>query len=77
MKTKAKTILKKIILYGSIFGVLCLLFTAFANYKIEKSTDEFVTDKIEILPNTKVAVVLGTAPNLVNGYQNYYFLRNI
>ena len=69
--------LKKIILYGSIFGVLCLLFTAFANYKIEKSTDEFVTDKIEILPNTKVAVVLGTAPNLVNGYQNYYFTYRI
>ena len=77
MKTKAKNIIKKTFLYSTIFGVVCLLFTAFANYKIENSTEEFVTDKLEILPKTKVAVVLGTAPNLVNGYQNYYFTYRI
>jgi len=60
-----------------ILGILSLLFTAFANYKIENSTEEFVTDKLEILPKTKVAVVLGTAPNLVSGYQNYYFTYRI
>jgi len=53
------------------------LFTFFANYKIEKSTENFVTDQLEHLPKTKVAVVLGTAPNLVNGYQNYYFTYRI
>jgi len=36
-----------------------------------------VTDQLEHLPKTKVAVVLGTAPNLVNGYQNYYFTYRI
>ena len=77
MKTKAKNIIKKTFLYSTIFGKVCLLFTAFANYKIENSTKEFVTDKLEILPKTKVAVVLGTAPNLVNGYQNYYFTYRI
>ena len=77
MKTKAKNIIKKTFLYSTIFGVICLLFTAFAYYKIENSTEEFVTDKLEILPKTKVAVVLGTAPNLVNGYQNYYFTYRI
>ena len=77
MKTKAKNIIKKTFLYSTIFGKVCLLFTAFANYKIENSTEEFVTDKLEILPKTKVAVVLGTAPNLVNGYQNYYFTYRI
>ena len=73
MKIKTKKFLKKSFYTLLILGVLSLLFTAFANYKIENSTEEFVTDKLEILPKTKVAVVLGTAPNLVSGYQNYYF----
>ena len=77
MKGKAKNIIKKIFLYGTIICVLSLLFTVFANSKIENSTEEFVTDKLEVLPKTKVAVVLGTAPNLVNGYQNYYFTYRI
>lgn len=77
MKIKTKKFLKKSFYTLLIFGVLSLLFTAFANYKIENSTEEFVTDKLEILPKAKVAVVLGTAPNLVNGYQNYYFTYRI
>ncbi|QLL58526.1 MULTISPECIES: SanA/YdcF family protein [Empedobacter] len=77
MKIKTKKFLKKSFYTLLIFGVLSLLFTAFANYKIENSTEEFVTDKLEILPKTKVAVVLGTAPNLVSGYQNYYFTYRI
>ncbi|WP_314241700.1 ElyC/SanA/YdcF family protein [Empedobacter tilapiae] len=77
MKAKAKNIIKKIFLYGTIICVLSLLFTVFANSKIENSTEEFVTNQLEKLPKTKVAVVLGTAPNLVNGYQNYYFTYRI
>ena len=77
MKIKTKKFLKTSFYTLLIFGVLSLLFTAFANYKIENSTEEFVTDKLEILPKTKVAVVLGTAPNLVSGYQNYYFTYRI
>jgi len=77
MKIKTKKFLKKSFYTLLILGVLSLLFTAFANYKIENSTEEFVTDKLEILPKTKVAIVLGTAPNLVSGYQNYYFTYRI
>ena len=77
MKIKTKKFLKKSFYTLLILGVLSLLFTAFANYKIENSTEEFVSDKLEILPKTKVAVVLGTAPNLVSGYQNYYFTYRI
>ncbi|MDH1882527.1 SanA/YdcF family protein [Empedobacter sp. GD03797] len=77
MKIKTKKFLKKSFYTLLILGILSLLFTAFANYKIENSTEEFVTDKLEILPKTKVAVVLGTAPNLVSGYQNYYFTYRI
>ncbi|WP_291115783.1 SanA/YdcF family protein [Empedobacter sp. UBA7248] len=77
MKIKTKKFLKKSFYTLLILGIVSLLFTAFANYKIESSTEEFVTDKLEILPKTKVAVVLGTAPNLVSGYQNYYFTYRI
>ncbi|MDM1550752.1 SanA/YdcF family protein [Empedobacter falsenii] len=77
MKIKTKKFLKKSFYTLLILGIVSLLFTAFANYKIENSTEEFVTDRLEILPKTKVAVVLGTAPNLVSGYQNYYFTYRI
>ncbi|MDM1546954.1 YdcF family protein [Empedobacter falsenii] len=77
MKIKTKKFLKKSFYTLLILGIVSILFTAFANYKIESSTEEFVTDKLEILPKTKVAVVLGTAPNLVSGYQNYYFTYRI
>ncbi|MFV0182859.1 YdcF family protein [Empedobacter falsenii] len=72
-----KKIFKKMFIYGAIFCVFCLLFTAFSNYRIEKSTEEFVTNHTDKLPKIKVAVVLGTAPNLMNGYQNYYFTYRI
>ncbi|MGV0919514.1 SanA/YdcF family protein [Empedobacter falsenii] len=77
MKIKTKKFLKKSFYTLLILGIVSLLFTAFANYKIENSTEDFVTDKLEILPKIKVAVVLGTAPNLVSGYQNYYFTYRI
>ncbi|WP_291077904.1 MULTISPECIES: SanA/YdcF family protein [unclassified Empedobacter] len=77
MKIKTKKFLKKSFYTLLILGIGSLLFTAFANYKIENSTEEFVTDKLEILPKTKVAIVLGTTPNLVSGYQNYYFTYRI
>ena len=77
MKIKTKKFLKKSFYTILILAISSLLFTFFANYRIEKSTEEFVTDKLEILPKTKVAVVLGTAPNLVGGYQNYYFTYRI
>ena len=77
MKIKTKKFLKKSFYTILILAISSLLFTFFANYRIEKLTEEFVTDKLEILPKTKVAVVLGTAPNLVGGYQNYYFTYRI
>lgn len=73
---KKKT-LRKMVLFLLLFITAVTLFTVYANYKIEKSTQSFVTDKIEKLPDTKVALVLGTSPNLKNGFQNYYFTYRI
>ena len=77
MKIKTKKNFKKLVIYSFLFALICLLFTTYANYKIEHSTVEYVTSDVEKLPKTKVAVVLGTAPNLVGGYQNYYFVYRI
>jgi SanA protein len=77
MRLNLKKIFKKILLFGSLFCVICLLFTYYANHTIETSTKDFVTSDFQKLPTTKVAVVLGTAPNLVSGYQNYYFTYRI
>jgi len=73
---KKKT-LRKMVLFLLLFITVVTLFTVYANYKIEKSTQSFVTDKIDKLPDTKVALVLGTSPNLKNGFQNYYFTYRI
>lgn len=77
MKIKTKKNFKKLVIYSFLFALICLLFTTYANYKIEHSTEEYVTSDVQKLPKTKVAVVLGTAPNLVGGYQNYYFVYRI
>ncbi|MBO6212656.1 SanA protein [Algoriella xinjiangensis] len=77
MKIKTKKNFKKLVIYSFLFALICLLFTTYANYKIEHSTAEYVTSDVQKLPKTKVAVVLGTAPNLVGGYQNYYFVYRI
>ena len=77
MKIKTQKKLKKLVIYSFLFALICLLFTTYANYKIEHSTAEYVTSDVQKLPKTKVAVVLGTAPNLVGGYQNYYFVYRI
>lgn len=74
---KIQNILKKTFKYTFILGCVCIIFTIFANYRIEKSTEEFVFSDVNKLPKTKVAVVLGTAPNLINGYQNFYFTYRI
>lgn len=69
--------LKKSILFVFIFTIIAILFSFYANSKIESSTKDFVSNDLTNLPNVKVALVLGTAPNLSNGYQNYYFTYRI
>jgi len=72
-----KKFFKNLIIYFLLLLLVVVLFSFYANYKIEKSTRDFVTYNVNELPETKVALVLGTAPNLVNGYQNYYFTYRI
>ncbi|WP_417612620.1 SanA/YdcF family protein [Owenweeksia hongkongensis] len=54
----------------SIAGILVLVYSYFA---VERYSSPLVFDDLEKLPNTKVAVLLGTSSNLVNGGKNQYF----
>ncbi|WP_313376716.1 vancomycin high temperature exclusion protein [Chishuiella sp.] len=72
-----KKILKKSFIYFLILVLFALLFSLYANYKIEKSTKDYVTYNLNQLPETKIGLVLGTSPNLKNGYQNFYFVYRI
>ncbi len=77
MNPKVKKNLKRLFYSILLFFIASILFTVFANYKIEKVSDQYVFSDVNKLPKTKVGVVLGTAPNLVGGYQNYYFTYRI
>lgn len=53
-----------------VAGVLVLSYSYFA---VERYSSHFVFDDLNNLPKTKVAVLLGTSSNLVNGGKNQYF----
>ena len=74
---KLKKILFKAFKIGIILSIIIILLSYFANQKINSSTIDYVSDNIENIPNTKVAVVLGTSPKLMNGLNNYYFTYRI
>jgi SanA protein len=48
-----------------------------ANIWVVKSTEGNVIDKVDDLPDTKVALVLGTSQKLVNGLPNPFFENRI
>ncbi|AEV33775.1 uncharacterized membrane protein [Owenweeksia hongkongensis DSM 17368] len=53
-----------------LLGGVALIGSYFA---VERYSSPLVFDDLEKLPNTKVAVLLGTSSNLVNGGKNQYF----
>ncbi|MCT2408238.1 YdcF family protein [Chryseobacterium antibioticum] len=73
--------MKKVI--KNIFKIFLLLlaagiiFIAWANYSIRKESSAFVSYKISDVPETKVALLLGTGKTLSNGMPNAYFYNRI
>lgn len=73
--------MKKVI--KNIFKIFLLLlaagiiFIAWANYSIRKESSAFVSYKISEVPETKVALLLGTGKTLSNGMPNAYFYNRI
>ncbi|WP_417600027.1 SanA/YdcF family protein [Owenweeksia hongkongensis] len=65
--------MKKWLLIFAISCIAGMLGLAYSYIAVERYSSPLVFDDIEKLPATKVAVLLGTSSNLVNGGKNQYF----
>jgi SanA protein len=53
------------------------IFSFWANYKIENSSETFIFDKVSDLPAIETGLLLGTSKTLKNGTPNQYFQNRI
>lgn len=72
-----KKIIKNIFKIFLLLFVAGIIFIAWANYSIKKESSEFVSYNVADVPETKVALLLGTGKNLNNGMPNAYFYNRI
>jgi SanA protein len=77
MVGRYKIKLKKITLFLALFLTLTLLFTWWANHKINSAAKPYVFDNVNDVPAVETGLLLGTAKVLPNGYLNYYFKYRI
>ncbi|SIT17403.1 SanA protein [Chryseobacterium ureilyticum] len=71
-----KTI-KNIFKFFLLLLVAGIIFIAWANYSIKKESSALVSYNVADVPETKVALLLGTGKNLNNGMPNAYFYNRI
>lgn len=71
-----KTI-KNIFKFFLLLLVAGIIFIAWANYSIKKESAALVSYNVADVPETKVALLLGTGKNLNNGMPNAYFYNRI
>ena len=64
---------KKILKYNLYAGISILLFLVSSNLYVEYSTRKQIYNSAKNVPQKDIALVLGTSPNLSNGYTNWYF----
>lgn len=72
-----KKIIKNIFKIFLLLLVAGIIFIAWANYSIKQESSKFVSYRIEDVPPTKTALLLGTGKNLSNGMPNAYFYNRI
>lgn len=72
-----KKVIKNIFKIFLLLLVAGIIFIAWANYSIRKESSPFVSYKISDVPETKVALLLGTGKKLSNGMPNAYFYNRI
>lgn len=65
--------MKKWLLVCAILCMLALSMLAYTYYSVERFATPFIFDNYNDVQPTKVAVLLGTSSNLVNGGKNQYF----
>jgi SanA protein len=59
------------------FFIVITFFVLFCNKHIETKTEPFLYNNINVLPRTRVALVLGTSNKRTNGDENMYFTNRI
>lgn len=67
-------------IFFKLSGILFLLILAFvfwANYRIVRSTDGKTFSDVNLIPENKVGLLLGTSKNLGSGLPNQYFDNRI
>lgn len=72
-----KKVIKNIFKFFLLLLAVGIIFIAWANYSIRKESSAFVSYKIADVPETKVALLLGTGKTLSNGMPNAYFYNRI
>lgn len=72
-----KKIIKTIFKFFLLLFVAGIIFIAWANYSIKKDSNDSVSNYLEEVPKTKVALLLGTSKSLSNGQPNAYFYNRI
>lgn len=77
MNKKIKKYTKRVIAILAIALLFVAAILIYANWKIPHDTTPFIYNEIDVIPEQKVALVLGTAKNLGNGRPNPYFVKRI
>lgn len=72
-----RKIIKNIFKFFLLLLVAGIIFIAWANYSIKKESAALVSYNVADVPETKVALLLGTGKNLNNGMPNAYFYNRI
>ncbi|MCS3867156.1 SanA protein [Chryseobacterium ginsenosidimutans] len=72
-----KKLIKNIFKIFLLLLVAGIIFIAWSNYSIKKSTEAYVSYNIADVPETKTALLLGTSKTLNNGQPNAYFFNRI
>lgn len=72
-----KKVIKNIFKFFLLLLAVGIIFIAWANYSIRKESRDFVSYRIADVPQTKVALLLGTGKTLSNGMPNAYFYNRI
>lgn len=72
-----RKLIKKLIQLFLLLLVAGIVFMAWANYSMKRNTEDFLSARIDDLPQTKTALLLGTSKTLDNGQLNAYFYNRI
>lgn len=74
---KAKTLVKRVFFSLSVFLLLIVVFTVYANVKVENAAEGRLYASVDDVPRNKVALLLGTNPLNRWGRPNSYFTNRI